>query len=173
MRVPQNISQTIGAPAMLLVSSEQGAKFYFIENGKINELDSFVVEKPKYTDKEGSFQNKVPNAKGAVRGGAAKENLNEKALQDFRKRLKKHISDILKEHSIPKVYLFCPEHLKNYVTESLPKVIKNKIAITYTGNFYKTHPSLLLDRITKKIENQKKSKKVVATKEEAQKVLKL
>jgi hypothetical protein len=165
MLIPANLPTFNGEKALLIATGKQDAVFYLAQNGILKSIDSFLIETPKYSDREGHF--KTRGAGKTIRSGAVYENKKGKVITDFIKEFQKRFGTISKKHKIARLYIYSPSHMHTYIREALPKAFQNKITMEIEGNFFKTHPLTLL----KKIHDTSNSKKVTPKDTEEEKIL--
>ncbi len=162
MKISNKLPQFNEEKALFIVTGKQEAKFYIVHKGEINEIDSFEIEKPKYSDKEGWFKRRVRSF--VMGSGAPLEPPKQKIIKDFLKKLKEKYKETSSHNNFEALYLFTPHYLLPSVKESLPG--GTKIKLTIDGEYYFQHPFKLLEKIKRKTE-----KKKVPEKEEAKKLL--
>ncbi len=173
MKISQKLPQFDREKALFVVTGKQEAKFYLVSKGKIKEIDSFKVEKPVYSDREGWFKRR---ARGFVMGsGAPLEPKKQKVIKDFLKKLKKNLKKTLSRNKVDAIYLFSPRYLSARVRKTLPSSARKKIRLTIDGEYYFEHPFKLLEKIPEKEKNAPKSeeaKKLLDKFKQAAKVIK-
>jgi len=147
MKIPQEFPQFKEKKAVLIVTSNQEARFLLAENGVIEEFDSFEISKPHYSDREGFFMRR---SGGKVLGsGSVYEQKKEKIKQDFFREFRKSIKKpFLKKADL--IYLFCPGYLSNEIKENMDNLLKDKIEGSFRGNYFTEHPLRFLELIKKK-----------------------
>lgn len=164
MKISKKLPQFDREKALFVVAGKQEAKFYLVFRGGIKEIDSFKIEKPRYSDREGWFKRR---ARGFVMGsGAPLEPKKQKIIKDFLKELERRTKKIFSGDRFESVYLFSPHYLLARVKKALPGRARKKLKLTVDGEYYFQHPFLLLEKIAKKTEKKKKPKR-----EEARKLL--
>jgi len=151
---------------LLVATGNQDAKFYLAHDGQLKAVDSFLIAKPRYSDREGHF--KTRGAGKTIRSGAVYENRKQEVRSAFTHEFAKRYKQIEKKHALDKVYLFTPAHIRTHIRTSLPKAQRTKITMVIAGNHYKTHPLRLLKLIKAKSE----SKRVKLVSPEERKILK-
>ncbi len=164
MKISRELPQFDTERAIFVVTGKQEAKFYLVNKGKIKEIDSFKIEKPRYSDREGWFKRRV---RGFVMGsGAPLEPKKQKIIKDFLKKLEKNLKGTLSKNEVDSIYIFSPHYLLSRVKKTLPSSAKKKLEMTIDGEYYFQHPFELLEKISLKKEEKKKPKT-----EEAKKLL--
>ncbi len=165
MLIPANLPTFNGEKALLVATGKQDAVFYLAQNGILKSIDSFIIETPKYSDREGHF--KTRGMGKTIRSGAVYENKKEKVITDFIKEFQKRFGAISKKHKLARLYVYSPSHMHTYIREALPKASQAKVTMEIEGNFFKTHPLTLL----KKIHDKSDAKKVIPRDAEEAKIL--
>lgn len=155
----------VGETVLLVATGNQDAKFYLAHNGTIKTVDSFLIAKPRYSDREGYFKSTVQGK--TIRSGAASEDHKERSRSVFTQEFRKRFITIAKKHQPEKLYIFSPDHVRTHIKKSLPKAWHSKVTMEITGNHFKTHPTKLVRAIAKRSE----SKRVKPTTVEEQKIL--
>jgi hypothetical protein len=165
MLVPDGLPEFFDERALLIATGKQDAKFYLVHDGILKSVDSFIVKTPKYSDREGHFKTRMRDK--VIRSGAVYENRKGKVITDFTKDLTRRFAKIVKKHHPEKLYIYSPLQMHLYIREALPKAWREKITMEIAGNHYKTHPLILL----KKISQRSASRRVEPTTETEQKIL--
>ncbi|MEX0672922.1 MAG: host attachment protein [Candidatus Paceibacterota bacterium] len=150
MKITEKLPQFENETALLVVTGKQDAVFYIAQNGEVNAVESFKVDKPKYTDLHGHFETR---AHGKVtRAGSPYEptDLSDDAVRQFLKELEEELKNVSRHYALDSLYIFYPSHMKNRISEVLPPKLARKQQIAIEGNFYEHHPFKLLERIQKK-----------------------
>ncbi len=70
----------------------------------------------------------------------------------FLHALKEKIDDLANEKGIDAIYLFAPSEIIETIKNLFPKTLKDKLAFEYKGNFTKSHPTELLEKIKERNE---------------------
>ncbi|PIR89132.1 MAG: hypothetical protein COU07_02790 [Candidatus Harrisonbacteria bacterium CG10_big_fil_rev_8_21_14_0_10_40_38] len=139
IKIPETLKSFSSTPSLLLVAGTSGARFFVVSPTGLTEVDSFFIDKPKYSDNEGFFV-RSGGGKRFGSGSVKVENSNEllsRFVNSFADRSKKLINSY---KYLNKVFLFVPSHLAPIVRSSLPKDAKNKLVAVISGNYLKFHP---------------------------------
>jgi len=151
--------------ALLVVSGKQDAHIYEAVNGTVTLVEEIDIETPHYSGDEGFS---VRSGKGVYVSGSSKElrqSLKEKLMSDYIEEL----ASVLKKHKqLKEIYLFTPSYMHKHIESAIPATLQKKVREVFLGNFLKTHPFKLLEKINRVYED----KKIVLKREEAQKILK-
>jgi hypothetical protein len=166
MKISQNLPQFKNKKTLFIVSGEQEAIFYILENGEISTREQFRILKPQERkQKEGAF---LRRGRGMVFGsGAVFEPQKRKKRGEFLKQLEESIRDIFIKEKISEFYVFCPAQTKGYVREILPSDTANKLKRIIKGNYITSHPFELIEKSQKR----KRNRIVIPLSEEAKKIL--
>jgi len=165
MLIPANLPAFSGEKALLIVTGQQDAIFYLAQNGILKSIDSFLIEAPKYSDREGHFKTRAGGK--ILHFRAVFEKRKERIIADFIKEFQKRFSAISKKFRFDKLYIYSPSHMHTYIRKALPKAFQKKITMEIEGNHFKTHPLTLL----KKIHDKSAAKIVMPTSPEEQKIM--
>ncbi len=165
MKISKELPQ-FSKPSLIVVTGSHSVEIYYFYQGEIVKVDSFEMETPVYSDKEGFFS----RTGGGVRygSGSVLELNKEEILKKFIRELKIRIEKAFKERQVEEIFFFQPLYLKKIISDELSPVIKNKISLVVEGNFIGHHPFNLIKMIQKKI----KEKKPLLASEQALKILK-
>ncbi|MDO8463427.1 MAG: host attachment protein [bacterium] len=142
MRIPNDLQQFHGAPALFIVCGTQEAKLYDARDGTIVELDAFRIAKPSFTDREGRFEQHGRGGEGA--SGGAMEIDQPERRKTFTKELVQHVAQALADRPYDLAYLLVPEHIHNEVRDTLPAALRPKISKEIHGNYCEAHPHELI-----------------------------
>jgi hypothetical protein len=149
----------------LIATGKQIAKFYKLNQGKLSELPSVETHPPDYTDQEGTRRRE---GKGTIYGTASDYQTKDDGRQtDFLHAFSKKIKEI-SEENVDAIYLFSPSEIIEKIKNAFPKTLLTKIAFEYKGNFTKSHPNELLEKIK---EHDEKNQSEVYTSHEASQIL--
>lgn len=156
--------------SLMIVSGTKSAKIFEVIKGKIVKKPRIEVTNPDYTDYKETFEQR--RGTGTVWGTpSAYEKKDTGIKRDFLKQLKNQLKDIQNEQiNFENIYLFAPNQVIDDVQNVIPAPWKKKMKLRYTGNFVNALPQELFERIKKKFDNAKNSKKLI--KPEALKILK-
>ena len=166
MKISQNLPQFENKKVLFVVSGEQEALFYVLENGEIRAQDQFrIFQSKEQRDRNSTF---LRRGKGMIFGsGSVFESQRRKIREGFLKDLGKNINDIFKKQNIGEIFIFCPSQTKGYIQKLLSVSIKEKLKIIIQGNYIESHPFDLI----KMIEQNKKRNFVIPFSEDAKKLL--
>jgi hypothetical protein len=176
MKISKNFPQFKNEKALIVVVGKQEGKFYFANEGIIENLDSFKFEKPKYSDREGHFTER--GERGVYKRGAVYEPKKERIITELVNRLGENVKKLLAKNEADIIYLTCPDYLKKRVKDSFPDSAKKKTEIILTGNYCDFHPFDLLEKMKDKIKGKryfpvkKEEKKIIEKSERARKIIK-
>ncbi len=152
--------------SLIIAAGSHSAEIYRAYEGEIEKIDSFRMENPTYSDKEGFFSR---SGKGMNYGsGSVIETNKEEILGKFTKELASRIEKLFKENNAGSTYIFSPNYIKKSIRDSLSQKIKDCMVYTMEGNFVENHPFDLIKMIQKKTGE----KKPVIASESAIKILK-
>ncbi|MBA3550589.1 hypothetical protein H0W32_00015 [Patescibacteria group bacterium] len=143
MKISNKYSQFINKEALLITAGRQDAKFYQIKEGRIEEVLSIKIPRPKYSDNEGLFQKSVH---GRMQSGSIEINNKEPIIRDFLSELEKRSKEVKGQFS--DIYIFAPSNTKNKIEKALPASWKKKINSITEGNYYSKSPIFLIDKIS-------------------------
>lgn len=169
MKIKNELQNIEYKNSLIVVTSNQESKMYLVKNDNIDLVDSFFVETPEYSDREGFFTSS--GKRGVYGSGSVYEDKNEYIKDKFNHSL---LENLLKEIEINKaeaLYMFMPENNKNDVINILPDKIKEIIKMEIYGNYVGEHPFVFLTMIKERLEKEGKNKIVELIKKEAKKIL--
>jgi hypothetical protein len=169
MKIPNKFQFHNPRKSLLIVTGKQTARFYMADEQSINEIGSFSVEKPKYTDREGRFEGRTKN--GMYGSGSVYENKKKRILDEFFNKMHDQL-DVLKSSDFENIYMFVPDYLKRQIKDHLPKSLQQKLKYAFVGNYTQEHPVRLVKMISDEEEETRTEKKVEPIKPEAQKIYK-
>jgi hypothetical protein len=144
MKISKELPQFEGEKALVLVTGMEDAKIFVAENGKIEEVDSFKVEKPIYSDREGHFETRKGGK--VIGSGSVYEQKDEETVKHFTKELEAKLARF-KNESITKVFLFSPGYVVSMIRRALPLSLIAKTEGVIKGNYLNSHPFDLLGMI--------------------------
>ena len=152
MKISEKLPQ-FDKKSLLIVAGRRTALFYSAFNGEINKIDSIEIEESKYSDKEGFFM-RLGGGKFFGSGSV----LEDKKIENdkkFVKEVKEKTENIYRNEKISDIYLFASDYVKKGLPESLANDVKSGISFSYKGNFLKSHPFKLIEKIQKTLEGKK------------------
>ncbi len=165
MQISQDLPQ-FNKKALIIVAGRRKADFYIAFSGQIEKIDSFEIEEPKYSDKEGFF---MRLGGGKMLGtGSVLEDKKVEFDRRFIKDLKDKVEEIFSKNKTEEIYLFAANYAKKNLPKNLSKETSQKIILSFDGNYGKSHPFELI----KKIKGKQKNKKTNFISEAAMKILK-
>lgn len=145
MQISEKLPQFEDTPTLLIVAGGQTARFFFAEDGMIDELDMFTIENPKYADREGHFQR---SAHGEVYGSGSVYEKDDNAIKnEFYRALQNTLETMSKKHPFDEVILCAPPHSIKETEEHIQPQFRDRITQRITGNFTQEHPTELLKRL--------------------------
>lgn len=148
MRISRDLPQFTDEDVFLVVTGKQEAEVYAAGDGIIEKIASCKVEKPTFSDHEGSFRMRAHG--GLTRSGSYEEVRKEKVLEDFIKEFRKMLKQVLVNRMPDRMYLFTPAYMVNRVRDALPVRMRNILKRTIRGNFYERHPFEILAKLRPK-----------------------
>jgi hypothetical protein len=151
MKIPKQIDHFGKERMLLIVASKQRAQLFDVGEGRVEEVDEFKVEKPKFSDHENQFKMKGR----AIGGSASYEYISQWIVAEFLKKLKASLKKI-KNRKFNTVAICVPSTLHNIILRAFPVALQSKIVHILQGNFTKT-PTL---EIVGKIDALRRSKTV-------------
>jgi len=145
MQISQDLPQFSNIPTLLVTAGDQTAKFFHAHDGTIEELDSFVIENPNYSDTEGHFKRQ---SGGETLGSGSVLEENKQAVKNkFYHQLQERLDTILAEHPFDEIILLAPPHSIKDTEEHMQPKFRDKIDQRVKGNFTKDRPLALLRRL--------------------------
>ncbi|MES2437058.1 MAG: hypothetical protein V4519_03520 [Patescibacteria group bacterium] len=165
--ISQDYPQFTSEEALFLVTGKQDAKFYHVYDATIELVDDISIPHPKYSDREGSYASTSRN--GMIQSGSSLTDLDRVVIRDFITALKHHLKMYMHMHkkNIDTLYLFTPDHMKNYILDALPTELRSKVSYIFAGNYYHEHPEFFLQ----KIQDQAELNNLTEPQGEAKKIL--
>jgi len=167
MQIEKNLPQFNDEKALLVVTGEQSARLYSVNQGTIKELELFHIDNPVYSDREGSFGKTM--GKTRIVSGAAyemKQNLKLDLHVKFFHKLRDDIGAAHKKNKFNVIFLFSPEFILKEIYQSLPKEISSLIQLKVNGNFVDEHPFKLLQKIKKETPTNEEVVKLLKSKKD-------
>lgn len=145
MKISQTLPQFVKEIALFIVTGSKEADFYVAQDGEINKVDSFLIEKPEYSDREDFGRG---GGSGRVfETGAKIEHMKKNMEKEFLAALKQKVQVLTNAHTFTQVYLFAAHTVLKEAEAELPTAIKSKIKRTFPGNYHKEHVFKLLEKI--------------------------
>lgn len=145
MQISQELPQFENTPTLLLAAGDQAARFYHASDGEIERLDTFTIENPKYSDREGHFERRSGGE--TLGSGSVLEENKQSVKNDFYHELQERLATISNEHPFESIILLAPPHsIKDTEAHIQPK-FREKIEDRVKGNYVKDHPHELLKRL--------------------------
>jgi hypothetical protein len=139
--------------ALIIVAGRRVAEFLQAFNGEIVEIDSVTVEIPRDQKKESLF---MRLGKGQFFGaGSVLEDKNQETDKRFLKEVKEKTISLSEKNEIKEIYFFASDHIRKSLPEALTENIREKIILVVQGNYLKTHPLKLIEKIQRNQENNK------------------
>jgi hypothetical protein len=145
MKISHKFPQFTNQPTLIAVTGKQGGRFYIARDGIIEEVDSFKIEKPGYTDREGMFMTRGRGI--TVRSGSVVEEQDEVMLRYFFHEFISRIRQLSANLAPDKLVLFGTAGMKGRLSKLLPKHLQEKIDVFIVGTYYGSHPFKLLAKI--------------------------
>ena len=143
MKLSKNLDQ-FEKNTLILVTSNQTAKFYKAHQGHIDQIHSIEVDTPTFSDDEGHF---ARSGDGKRYGsGSTEKDVEALARRDFLQKFRLAIDDL--EDNFESVILFSPSHLLPDTLEHLPARIKKNIERTIEGNVVHEPANKIAERIS-------------------------
>jgi hypothetical protein len=146
MKISKELPQFDGEKALVLVTGMENAKIFVAENGTIEEVESFRVEKPHYSDREGHFETRKGGK--VIGSGSVYEEKDETTVMHFAQELESKLVRFRNE-SITKLFLFTPGYIVASIRRAIPLSLIAKTEGVIKGNFLDYHPFDLLKKIEK------------------------
>ena len=148
MLIPQKLPQFETGAALIIATGTEEADFYLANEGEINKVDSFELEKDNYSDREDV--GKVGGAGGhGYETGARFERMHKMQRINFLKEFKAHLKSATAGNKLKSVYLFAPAEVYKELKAALPASLQKVMRRTEKGNVHKEGPIKLLQRIQK------------------------
>lgn len=129
---------------LLLVAGRQGSEVYLVNGDELKKIRSIHIHKPKYSDKEGSFQKR--SGRQLIKTGSSYEYPKEVIKYDFLKELKSLLKKLAQTEHISALYLTVPAYMANEVERILPPPLYNLARSVIHGNFMKEPITTILER---------------------------
>ncbi len=145
MKISEKLPQFKKEKVLIIVTGNHVADFYYAKDKEIEKIESIEITTPHYSDREGFFKT---SGRGEVyETGSVYEPQKQEERKKFLKKLKETANHILKNNKITQVYIYSPDYILNEVKQNLPQSLKKKVKDTFEGNYHKTHPFKLLEKI--------------------------
>jgi hypothetical protein len=129
---------------LVLVAGKQSGTLYHMHGKEVDEIFSFVTERPEYSDNEAIFQ-AAPNNR--VMSGSIEGYQDEDLIRDFIHELEGKIKEV--ESDFDELALLAPGSSRNKIKESLPKEWQKKITKTVEGNYSNQSPVEIMEILSK------------------------
>lgn len=145
MKIRHPLPQFENETVLLIVSGHSSADFYVCRNGHIENRDAFRIAKPVYLDREGFF---MKSGYGKVFGtGSVLKNLKNYVQNRFVSNLVKKADRLAAREKVAGIFLFSPDYMTGMILEKMPRRLAGQIRMCVYGNFTKSHPLELVDKI--------------------------
>lgn len=169
MKIPQQYPQFTNQSALIIVTGTHVALFYHAHDGALEALDSFAVENPKYSDREGFF---IHSGHGQIFGsGSVYEPKTHVAEQRFIHQLHDTLRTLVDHTTISDIYLFMPKQIGPEILKQLDGDLTKLVRETFDGNYTTEHPNAFLERFKVRQDEAHASFVDHGTSPEAQKIL--
>lgn len=167
MHIPQQLPQFLETKALLVVSGQRAAQFYYMHRGNLSHIKAFSVELPHYLDDEGFSWR---SGGGYEYGSGYVKEINKPAEQKkFLSLFHDSLWDMAKAYEIDEIHMSVPKHIHKAMTDALPNQMRNKLCCTLFGNFVEQHPFIVLEKMQNMISQRSQSHKIL--REEERKIL--
>jgi len=144
VRISSKFQQFTGKKVLIIVAGSQEADFYIAGDGEIEKVRSFVVRKPRYSDREG-FSVRSAGRK-IIGSGSANKAQSKKLAQDVAREFEQSLK-ALARRSFDMVYLCAPADVISVAREHMQRSLSDKLKKTVRGNFFKQHPFEILEKL--------------------------
>ncbi len=144
MQLPNQLKEKINQPALIIISSEQQAKFYMVVDDVVTLAREVGVEKPEYSDHEGFFQGSGGGKE--LNSGSVEKDVKHIVREDFLKVFTPGAKEMLDAEEFKQVYLLAPSTVLSSLEEHLPKARLSKPLIKVAGNYVKLSPLEVLEK---------------------------
>ena len=158
--------------SLLVSAGKQEATFFLVEGDQVTQIHNFKINKPEYTDKESRTERRGSGGSSMFGGGSSFTNQADELERSFIKKLSVTISNLVDEHKIKTIYLFCPTYQSKPIESSLSLELQNIIEYIFYGNYHSQHPFVLLSKVQEYLKQEKDAGTVVPMKKEAFSILK-
>ncbi|MBX4198089.1 hypothetical protein KW782_02015 [Candidatus Parcubacteria bacterium] len=143
MKISKALPQFEEEPSLFVVTGKQDAAFYKAYDGTIEQIGEIKIPTPHYSDREGHYRMK---AGGAVPSTGGYERRDDVVIRDFIHELKSHLKS-MHASDYSKMYVFTPSKVKNTIAEAVPGHLRRKTAAVIEGNYFKSSPLELLQKV--------------------------
>ncbi len=140
MKISKDLPQFV-KPTMLVVAGLFEADYYLANNGEIEKISTFAIEKSHYSDRENFGRRGSMVFESGDKKGIMKKFFN----QEFLKQFKDHFKTACLGNKIQKVYLFAPDSVISQLKKAISVQCKEPITLIQ-GNFCKEHPFKLIEK---------------------------
>lgn len=151
MKISKAYIQFRDRNVLLVVTGKQEACVYRAAKGRITKIATLEIPRDVYFDREGFFMHRGKSSLkggGMVYGtGSMYERSDNEAVR-FMRRLKQRLESILSRRKIDEVYLFAPDYFLRIIRAHLPEEARSRLKYSFRGNYTKSHPFELLEKIT-------------------------
>lgn len=145
MKIPSSLPQFKDKIGLILVTGMDGASFFVANNGIIESVFHFKLEKTKFSDREDSAR----RGSVAFETGAKIEQVKKVERLNFIKSFKEETKKVSDNQKVDAVYLFAPDPVLKELEKALPTNLKKKLLKTFAGNFCKESLPDILKKIKK------------------------
>lgn len=145
MHISKDLPQFENTKVLVAVLSSKDAKFYVASNSIMEELESFRLDEPKYSNDwtvRGVNSDKISSSRNS-----AYRSRKNSILTDFLHEFSKHLSGVVNKFPISKTFIFCPSYMDRRIRAVLTTGVKKSLVAVYHGNYVKMHPFELLEMI--------------------------
>jgi hypothetical protein len=148
MKIRDSLPQFNENKALIVVTGQEHATFYFAFDGEID-----VVEKTEGSGgtKEERVDKLDTRTSGSNISGSDEEKIRTE-VRSFLKKFKTTVPKILKSTSADSLYLFSPAYMGNEIVAHLPKQKGFRLCGHFDGNYSDKHPFDLLEMIQKNVD---------------------
>ncbi len=152
MQISKTSGSLVRDNSLIIVTGTHLAKVYRIKDGKVSKQPTLSIMDPILTDKEGTRRRE---GRGTIWGTASDYEQHDNNVKvAFLNALKKELKNVLSEEDVTSINIFSPTSTIKDVKAALPKAAQKKIDVEYTGNFTKSSPTDLANKLRKKTTNQ-------------------
>lgn len=145
MKIPKQLPQFNGKMGLIMACGIHTAVIYSCHHGNLKQESTFTIPNPKFSDREGFFMH---GGKGKIlRSGSVYEDQKEEEKKRFTKELTKELKKLESQLPIADIYIFAPSEVFHDIYDHVPKDLQDHVKGTFTGNYTKEHPLVLLRKI--------------------------
>ncbi len=143
MQIPNTLPQFAGHKVLLVVSAKEQGILYTATEGTVEQVVKVTDHPEARSDNEGFF---FRSGYGRHYGsGAPVEEDKEEQLQSFVKSISEELNEVILAEKPDAIYMFQPEHLKGYFTDSIKHANNIPIHLVKLGNFVNATPLELIE----------------------------